>query len=291
MTALLSALVTLLSLATLVTPPTSAAADPPGRGDDFARLPEACYVDGQFSIKHPCQVTTYARRPYLVAWGDSHMLMYATALTTLAKQQRVNLVFLLVPGCPVSMPFPVGTDIRITCDQRNLQSLAYLKTLTRTHRAKVVIGGYWAGYRHTYQEIEKGVVYPEYNAHIARLAVERSRPMMRAVARLKVPVAFLAQAATVSQDQPLPCLLGEEPWRCDQLRRDALPDETANRRFITHKLGGAIPGSTLIDPSPLYCDDLLCHGTVDGANVFYDDYHLSDSLASRTTTYFKPFVK
>lgn len=290
--ALLTALLALAATAVLLAAPVSRAADVPGPGDDFARLPDACYANG-FNVLSPCVVTSYPRRPYLVAWGDSHMLMYVEALERLARQYRVNFVALIVPGCPVSKPFaPSEGEPTLTCDRRNLESLDYLKQLTRTHRTQLVVGGYWAGYRRTYREIQDGADYPAYVTHIARLAVERSRPMMRAVARLDVPVALMAQAATVDRDAVLlPCLLGDDPYRCDQLRSAALPDEAGNRRFITRTLGEPIDGATVVDPSPLYCEDFLCRSTLDGDAVFYDDVHLGAVLAARTTPWFRPLFR
>lgn len=264
------------------------AAEVPGAGDDFARLPERCYRPGlEYSIISPCAVVRRANRPVMVGWGDSHMLMYLPALRRLARLQDVNLVMLISPGCPVSLPFPESAgERRLTCDGKNEQHLAFLKGLARSRvPAQVLVASYWSGYRATYAKMAQGQEFDDYVEHIARLAVERSGPMMQAVARTALPVAFVTQAAIVAPDAP-PCPLGEEPYQCDQLRSAALPDEEANRRFVTQHLAGPIGRATVVEPSQLYCDALVCRARLGSVGTFWDDVHLSGSLAQRAKPWF-----
>ncbi len=277
---------------------TGARVEAPGAGDDFPRLPASCY-DARGVIESPCRITRFPGRPTVVLWGDSHAQMYLPALRQVARHQRVNLTTVLFGGCPVSLPYPRGAGFQRTgCDDHNVESLAYVRDLTRRHpRTRIVVGGFWAGYRQAYalvrREQRTGVPsgLSAYRAQMARLGVERSRVMFRAIGRLGVPVDLIGQAATVPLD-PRRCPAGREPYQCDLPRHRALADEAGQERWIRATLASVLPRPPrLIDPSPTYCGPRTCFAHVRGADTFYDDIHLGARLTATMAAYFRPVFR
>ncbi len=201
--------------------------DNPGENSDFPRLPPQCY-DKNDIITSPCRVTTYPRRPWLVLWGDSHAQMYLPAVRKVAKRTKVNLVAVLFGGCPIAVPFPRSEGLpRTGCDNHNVASLEYVRRLVASKsRVRLLVNGFWSGYRHAYelmQEEERTGIpsgLSDYRKHMARLGVERSRPMFGRIGKLGAPVDMVDQAATVPLD-PRTCVAGREPYQCDLPRRRA----------------------------------------------------------------------
>ncbi|WP_139983530.1 SGNH hydrolase domain-containing protein [Nocardioides litoris] len=300
--AVLAAVLAALLLATVspvVAAPHPAAAAPAlAPGEDFPVLPARC-VDERGVPDGPCRVTRFPGRPTLVLWGDSHAQMYLPAVHAVASRQRVNLVVVVYGGCPTSLPFPRSAGHRRTgCDRHNVASLAAVRRIVRDRpRTRLLLGGFWSGYRlaHDLLRREERTGEPSgltaYRAQMARLGVERSAPMARAIARLGVPVDVLAPAATVPLAPP-PCAVGREPYRCDLPRAAALRDEAANRRWVRRHLLAPLPGRPrLVDPSPAYCDRRTCRATVRGVPTWYDDIHLGAALAATLQRFFRPVVR
>lgn len=297
----LAVLLPLLALPTASATPAAAAATTrraPASGDDFPRLPASCYTANGV-ITSPCRITSFPGRPMVVLWGDSHAQMYLPAIRKVARNQRVNLVAVLFGGCPVSTPYPrsAGYD-RTGCDQHNADSLAYVRTLTKHRKhVRILIGGFWAGYRQAYalvkQEERTGVPsgLSDYRKQMARLGVERTAPMFRAIGRLGVPVDLIGQAATVPLD-PRACAAGREPYQCDLPRHRALDDAAGNLRWIRSTLAAPLPGTPrIIDATAAYCTPKTCYAHVGGANTFYDDIHLGAQLTSTMAAYFRPVFR
>jgi hypothetical protein len=304
-------------LASLATAPSGAAdpapaADPtsvaarggaPGPGDDFPRMPDRCYDDATGRVLSPCRLT-YAgpNRPWVVAWGDSHTWMYTSAYLRLAQRHRLNLVAMYYGSCPVSVPFGDRSGEPNTggCDTHNATSLDIIRELVRRHRrVQVVVGGFWAGYRHNYALTmreertgqDSGII--EYHQHMAKLAVRRSGAAMKALSRLGIQVDLIAPAATVPVDAR-PCAAGEDPYQCDLDRAKAFPHERANKRFVRDlavKASSRTATARVIDPSPLYVRGRTVLAHVDGVNTFFDQVHLGNRLARRTTPWFRPVFR
>lgn len=291
-----------LLLPLLAVPAVSAAPAPgsqaPVTGDDFPRLPGGCY-DERGVITSPCRITQFPGRPTVVLLGDSHAQMYLPAVRRLARQQRVNLTGVLFGGCPPSLPFPRSAGYaRTGCDEHNVEALAWLRELTqRRGRVRLLVGGFWSGYRQAYELVQReertGVPsgLSDYRQLMARLGVERSRPMLRALGRLGVPVDLIGQAATVPLD-PRRCAAGREPYQCDLPRHRALRHEAGNRRWIRSTLMQPLPGRPrLVDATPAYCDRRTCRAHVRGVDTFYDDIHLGARLTATMAAYFRPVFR
>lgn len=272
------------------------AAGPPGREEDFARLPGRCYTDaGPSPVVSRCRVTRFADRPWLVVWGDSHALMYLPAIRRQARADRVNLVVTMAGSCPVSRPFPrTSGEMRVWCDRHNTRTLHWLRSFSQRHSdLRILIGGFWAGYRHDHRSVlrEQETGEPSgltpYRAHLARLGSERARPMFRAIGRLGVSTDVIAGAAVVPL-RARPCARGEQPYQCDVPRRRAVIDERATAAYLA-RLASSLPGAPrLVDPLPAYCDDRTCYAHVDGVDTWYDGVHLGADLTQRMRPYFAP---
>lgn len=301
-----AAAVVVLVTATLLTTParsTAAPAPAPAPGtppaasprptdlQDFAGFPDACDDDLTSVI---CRVVRAPGRPWVVLWGDSHALQYQRPLRGLARQLDVNLVLVFSGGCPLSLPFgAASSEPRLTCDEHNARALDYVLDLASRHRVRVVLGSWWAYYRAQHAKlvrerrtgVDSGL--STYQRHVARLAVERSRPLFRVLGRAGIAADVLAQAGTVPLDAPA-CPAGDDPYVCDLPRARVLPLNQDNRAWL-RRLSTALAGTPrVIDPSPTYCGDSLCFGRIDGIDTFYNAFHLGSLRTSTMRTYFRP---
>uniref|UniRef100_UPI002B26FAE3 SGNH hydrolase domain-containing protein n=1 Tax=Nocardioides sp. TaxID=35761 RepID=UPI002B26FAE3 len=140
---------------------------PSARGNpdrDFASMPRACR--SRVEPSKICRVTRFKKRPWIVLWGDSHALQYLSPVTAVARNRRVNLVAIYSGGCPLSLPFPAGSDEpRLACDHHNVRAWEYVRDLASSkRRVRVVLGSYWHYYRTAWerlQEEERNGVAPE----------------------------------------------------------------------------------------------------------------------------------
>jgi len=266
-------------------------------GDDFPDLPGRCY-DREHEPVDQCRITSYAGRPWIVMWGDSHGLMYLPAIRALANKKRVNLVVMFFGSCPVSVPLPPqprqeGVQGRTQCEDHNVQSLDYVRGLSsRGVDLKVLIGGFWSGYRQAHRRTlrarasggQSGLT--SYQERMGELADYGTPRMFKIFGNLQLDVDVLALAATVPLD-PKPCTAGREPYQCDLPRRQALTGENNNRRWLKGVMEPLV-NPRLIDPSPVYCDTSTCFAHVDGVNTFYDDIHLGADLTRTMRRFFVP---
>lgn len=274
---------------------------PPTKGEDFPRMPRECYEsDGVTVNAQPCRVTRFgAKRPTLVAWGDSHAWMYLPALRQQARKQRVNLTMIVLGSCPVALPLPESRGFgRSGCENRNLSTLDYLRRLDKRSKrdVSVLVGGFWSGYRDAYRRqrqadrtgTDSGL--SSYQVHMATLAVEGAPPMFERLGRMGLDVDLIGQAATVPID-PRPCAAGREPYQCNLPREAALDREQNNRRWIMRNLRASLSGRpALVDATPRYCSASTCRARVRGVNTYYDDIHLGADLAKTLTRYFEPVI-
>jgi len=265
----------------------------PDNSADFPRIPNRCFNARREPNGH-CRLTTFAGRPFVVLWGDSHAWMYLPAIRKLAKRNRVNLVMRVIGSCPVSLPLPKKPRSR--CETNNLDTVTYLKKLkNRGVRFRVIIGGFWAGYTKAIRMVRKNTAgaagLAEYSRRMATLGVERSPGMFRRLGRLKIPVDIIAPAATVPA-KPGRCQRGRDPYQCNLPRERAMYSEKYVKRWMQNKLIKHLSGKTrVIDPSGFYCGPKKCRAHVNGINTFYDDIHLGAELTAQMRRYFAPVFK
>lgn len=274
----------------------SARRDPPGVGDDFPRLPESCYAADGKPAPEPCHVTRFgSKRPMLVVWGDSHAWMYLAPLQQLATNRRVNLVYLLHGSCPASVRLPKKVDAgNSTCDDSNDQHRAYVASHSgRQAGLTVLIGGYWSGYRANYRRMQREAAggaasgVKPYHQHMARLAVLGTPQLFKWLGRRGITTHTIAPAATVPVNART-CMAGDEPYQCDLPRSRALDREDDNRRWLQDRMDDLSGESLMVDATPAYCDDLVCHAHVGTSNTWYDDIHLGRGFTSQLAPYFRP---
>lgn len=266
---------------------------PPRPGDDFPRMPGRCYESDHLTLKDaPCRIVTYPRsRPTLLVWGDSHGWMYLPALRKLAKRTQVSLILVIAGGCPPALPLVSAGG---SCERHNERTLAFVTRLQqRPSRLKVLIGGFWSGYRQAYRWVQRERAggpdsgLTPYQEHRAELAEKGAPRLFRGLGALKVDVDVIGQAATVPVDPPA-CSTGREPYQCDLPRAQALDAEGDNRRWLRAQMSHLVGRPRLIDATPAYCTARTCRAHVGEDNTYYDDIHLGATLTATLTSYFAP---
>jgi hypothetical protein len=291
----LVALLTTALVALTLLPATWVAGPSPAHASearDFPTFPRACYAQVDSKV---CRVTRYAKRPWIVLWGDSHALQYLDPMTGIARQRKVNLVVIYAGGCPLSVPFPASSgEPRMTCDRHNARALGWVRDLKASgRRVRVVLGSYWDYYRKQHRRIvaerETGVDsgLTAYERHIARLGTERSDELFAAVGRAGIQADVLAQSGTVPDGAPA-CPAGEQPYVCDLPRSGVLPRAADNRRWLRALSRHLANRPLVIDTSSNYCGPRTCYGRVGDVNTFWDQGHLALGLTRTMRDQFRP---
>lgn len=266
--------------------------------NDFPRLPRVCatpkeQIPQKFIF---CKINTFkSDRPTVFVWGDSHAFMMVPAVKQAVAGQDVNLVAFVLGSCP---PVLSGAKTvrqkraRSGCEEAGDLVFRQVKKLQRTeHKPKVVIGLNWDIYMTALERARQGK--PAFNGYVATTAASFRKGTPRlfdALGARGIDVDVLApvgQVPTVTKK----CRRGDLPFRCSLPRARVLNKEQSRVKYATQlkrKLGR---GARLINVNREFCNDRLCKGTVRGTLTWYDDLHISATMArERMARYFQASV-
>ncbi|MDQ4055470.1 MAG: hypothetical protein M3237_22645 [Actinomycetota bacterium] len=269
--------------------------EPVARVNELPGVPDACLARPMKCPLGP----TYAGKPTLVLWGDSHAWQLIPALKAAIGHRKVNLVAFLFGGCPPFDPdLSTRAEVRAAgpCRQTNHKALTYVTNATRRHQdIRVVLAGGWELYRYALDPL--GPDEPGWHEHTspsiagaAELAAVGTPRLFRALGRARVPADVVGQMPTVPVNAPA-CARSEDPYECRLPRAAALPKAAVNRRTLHALVDRLGPPARLIQPSSLFCDSRGCAGRVHGESAWYDDTHISLSLSALLGRYFAPSVR
>lgn len=285
----------LAALGTVLAVPASQAAASPARaeGVDAPHMPAGCFGPSQpgGSPDKPCHFNNFVRsRPTVVLWGDSHAWQYIPALTEAVKGQKVNLVSFVAGSCaPLSMGNREPTGV---CERSNVAALAYVTKLKkRGSPVKALLGSNWAGFRIAYRRMQLEAVgidsgYEPYTKKMVLLSHEGTPLLFKKLGQRGIDVDVIAQAAVVPDHNP-DCAAGNDPYQCDIVRWRALREEGRTATWLKGQMAGLTGHKRYIETTDAYCDDLVCHGTLDGIATFFDHLHLSQTRTRTLAPYFR----
>jgi len=274
----------------------------PGLPDDEAQnptvrtdvMPDRC-TNGLSIPAEPgsCRLTPRRfERPTVVLWGDSHVWHHIPGLRAEANAQQVNLIAFVMGACP-----PVAGQERrplSACARNAKQALAYITRLRERDRpVRVVLGAHWQFYRKLNARLAKGWVprteSEVFRAGQAELFARGGERAFEALAALRVRTAVLGQAPWVP-DHRTGCPAGEEPYRCDLPRRQAIAGETGVRAWLAAETR-SLRRPWSIDVAPRLCDRTVCHAEVDGVDTYLDDLHLNPGLSLLLRELYRPALR
>ena len=261
--------------------------------NDFPRPPRVCATPKEQIPRKLifCQLSEIdpARRTVFL-WGDSHALMMVPALVEATRGEDVNLVAFMLGGCPPTLPTGANNkrrQARNGCEEAGELVLSKLRRLHKTDLPpKVVIGLNWDMYLTALEDQRRGK--PAFNGYIAetsRSFFRGTTRLFRVLGRMGADVDVLAPVGQVP-DARKECAAGSEPYRCSLPRSRVLHKEK-HRNWYARRTTRLLAGEArLIDVNSVFCGARRCHGTVGSTLTWYDDLHISASMAR---TFMTPF--
>lgn len=287
---------TFLALSLLSALPAPASAVKPR--NDFPRLPRVCatpkeQIPQKFIF---CRINKFkSDRPTVFVWGDSHAFMMVPAAKRAVAGQDVNLVAFVLGSCP---PLLSGAKTkkqkraRSGCEEAGDLVFRQIKKLQRTtYKPKVILGLNWDIYMSAIERARQGK--PAFNGYVATTAASFKKGTPRlftALGQQGISVDVLAPVGQVPESARK-CKRGNLPYRCSLPRARVLNKEQSrlNRaKQLTRRLDGP---ARLINVNGEFCNARICKGTTRGTLTWYDDLHISATMAKeRMAKYFAASV-
>ncbi|WP_309648708.1 acyltransferase family protein [Nocardioides sp.] len=268
--------------------------------DDYPLMPPVCVKREDLIPQRPgaCNLTAFdADRPTIVLWGDSHAWMMIPAARAAIANRDVNLVAFVMGSCPPMDPDRSATARKrpLDCVVNNELALDYVRDLVdRGRTVRVVLGASWEIYR----GVESGSLMtrratelgqPRYLDTIQPYFEKGTPRVFQTLGRLGVPVDVIAPTAELPRSAPL-CLSGPRPYSCDSVAAEISRSEASTRIWLAGQMGRLAGRPRLIDVNKTICDDVYCRAEIDDTIAYFDDDHLSATMARSLKNYFKPTV-
>jgi len=255
--------------------------------NDHARMPRTCAKPAELIPQVPtvCHLNDFkAKRPTVLLWGDSHAWMMIPALKTAAKGKQVNLVAVVMGGCPPMDNRVKSTDSAPSCHRSNALALEYITQLRQSGSAvRVLLGGSWGRYRQAVKT-KTG----DYTAQIGRQMRTATPRLMKKLAKRSVLTDVIGQVAIVPAKRRK-CAAGEKPFVCDVVRRKALPDEKGTKQWLKRAMKPLAGNRNPINING-FCDQKVCHGKVGKWYTWWDDLHISATMSRKVHKVIKPTI-
>lgn len=257
--------------------------------NDHVTMPRSCVAAGDLIPQVPtvCELTTFvSSRPTVLLWGDSHAWQMIPGLRKAAVGKDVNLVAIVMGGCP-PMDNKVRADAQAAqCFRSNASAIDYARALVRSGSgSRVLLAASWQRYRAALKSRDQG-----YTGIVARAMRKATPRLMRTLAAMGAEVDVLGQVATVPASTR-PCRRGNLPYSCAIPRTTALADSVATKRYLTEVMAPLASDARLINVNSFFCNGPVCKGLVERTHTWWDDLHLSASMSRKLRGFLVPTVE
>ncbi|CAN5672019.1 hypothetical protein BH11ACT8_BH11ACT8_09000 [soil metagenome] len=257
--------------------------------DDHATMPRKCVKPKDLIPAQPtiCELNTFKdTRPTVVLWGDSHAWMMIPALRRATGNKNVNLVAIVLGGCPPMDNQIQPDDQAPSCFKSNDMAIRYVRELkSQGQGMRVILAGSWQRYLHAIKAHDK-----TYTGTMAREMRTGTPRLMRTLAGIGLGVDVIGQVATVPEKKA-DCRAGNLPYSCNLPIRKAMPEKKSTRQWLVKTIRPLAGNRAPIDVTPFFCTSKVCHGKVGRTHTWWDDLHLSASMSQRLRGYLKPSVE
>ena len=255
--------------------------------NDHPTMPRSCVAPADLIPQEPtvCELNTFqSDRPTVLLWGDSHAWQMIPGLRRAGAKKDVNLVAIVMGGCP-----PMDNALRPgepapKCYQANDLAIGYARDLVNGGEGhRVLLAASWQRYRQALKDKDQS-----YTGQMARASRKATPRLMRTLADMGAEVDVVGQVATVPESRPR-CGQGNEPYACDLPRNRALADSVGTKRYLK-KLIAPLSGASLINVNGYFCEAKVCHGKVAKTYTWWDDLHISATMSRKLRGFLKPTV-
>ncbi len=289
LSALVSVLATALLSALLVTISATPAFSAPAPQDDHATMPKKCVEPKDLIPQDPtiCKLTTFRKnRPSVVLWGDSHAWMMIPALRRATGNKNVNLVAIVMGGCPPMDNQLQPDDKAPSCFKSNDLAIRYVRELEAKEQGlRVILAGSWQRYLNAIRAKDQS-----YTGAMAREMVKATPRLMRTLAGMGVGTDVVGQVATVPE-KTRSCKAGNDPYACDLPLRQAMPQKKNTKKWLLRTIKPLAGNRAPIDVTGFFCTNKVCRGKVGKTFTWWDDLHISASMSQRLRGFLKPSVE
>ncbi len=283
--ALLTALALALVSSVLVTLSASSAAAVKPR-NDHATMPRSCVDPADLIPQEPtlCELNKVkSGRPTVLLWGDSHAWQMIPGLRRAGAGADVNLVAIVMGGCP-----PMDNDLTPgesapKCYQSNELALDYVGDLVDAGKGqRVLLAASWQRYRKAIKTNDQ-----TYTGQMARASRKATPRLIKSLAAMGVGVDVVGQVATVP-DRKADCRAGNSPYACDLARGKALADSVGTKRYLTKIMKPLDSDAELINVNGYFCEGKVCRGKVGKTYTWWDDLHISATMSRKLKGFLEP---
>ncbi|CAN5497359.1 hypothetical protein BH09ACT12_BH09ACT12_17810 [soil metagenome] len=256
--------------------------------NDHAKMPRSCVDPADLIPQEPtlCNLTPFEDdRPTVVLWGDSHAWQMIPGLEKAAKGKDLNLVAIVMGGCPPMDNALKPDESAPKCYKSNELAIDYVRDLVNGGEGhRVLLAASWQRYRQAVKDKDQS-----YTGQMGR-AMRRATPrLMKTLGAMQAEVDVVGQVATVPAKRPS-CRAGNTPYSCDLKRNQALADSVGTKRYLTKLMKPLADDASLINVNGFFCEGKVCHGKVGKLHTWWDDLHLSASMSRKLRGYFKPTI-
>ncbi len=286
--ALLTALALALVSSVLVTLSASSAGAVKPR-NDHATMPRSCVAPADLIPQDPtiCELTKVTKdRPTVVLWGDSHAWQMIPALRRAGARADVNLVAIVMGGCPPMDNALQPGQSAPKCYQSNDLALKYVRALVKAGQGyRVLLAASWQRYRQAIKSNDQ-----TYTGQMARVSRRATPRLMKTLAAMGAATDVIGQVATVP-DRTSDCRAGNSPYACDVARNQALRDSVGTKRYLTKIMRPLGSDASLVNVNGRFCEGSVCHGKVGKTYTWWDDLHISATMSRKLRGFLKPTIK
>jgi|GEM_PF-2847681 len=257
--------------------------------NDHAKMPRSCVARADLIPQDPtvCRLTAFKeQRPTVLLWGDSHAWQMIPGLKRAAGKTDVNLVAIVMGGCPPMDNQLSPGEAAPKCFQSNELALDYLSGILNAEQGhRVLLAASWQRYRQAIKDKDQ-----TYTGQMARASRKATPRLMQTLASMGAEVDVVGQVATVP-DKTKNCPRGNSPYSCNVARKKALADSVGTKRYLKKTMAPLASDARLINVNGYFCKAKVCRGMVGKTHTWWDDLHISASMSRKVRGYLKPTIK
>lgn len=256
--------------------------------NDHPTMPRSCVDRADLIPQDPtvCELNSFSSsRPTVLLWGDSHAWQMIPGLRRAGNKKDVNLVAIVMGGCPPMDNALKPGEPAPGCYQSNDLAIDYARDLVAAGKGhRILLAASWQRYRQALEDKDR-----TYTGQMARASRKATPRLMSTLSDMGASVDVVGQVATVPAARAK-CSRSNQPYACDLPRKRALADSVSTKRYLTQLMKPLASDASLINVNGYFCQGKTCAGMVGKTYTWWDDLHISASMSRKLRGFLKPTV-